>query len=126
MSVRILVVDDIVDLVRTYCLLLLKHGYEAHTCFEAKDCLAMIETLRPDVVLLDLAMPMMNGYDIAEELGRHPDIRPQLLIAMSGLGSAEDREKTRLAGFDHHLLKPTILADLVSILATVQPRKKTG
>jgi CheY-like chemotaxis protein len=76
----------------------------------------MIERLRPDVVLLDLSMPQMTGYDIAEELLQNSDLKPRCLIAVTGYGQQDDRAKTALAGFDYHLLKPIVWEELETIL----------
>lgn len=109
---RILVVDDDRDTTTTQVMLLKLHGYEAHGCNRGADAVALIEQLRPDVVVLDLSMPMVTGYDIANELRKRPDIRPHCLIAVSGYGPHSEHDKTAAAGFDYHLDKPVEFKEL--------------
>jgi CheY-like chemotaxis protein len=84
----------------------------------------LVELYRPEVLLLDLAMPTMNGFDVAMELQKNPDLRPKLLIAITGYGDQAAREMTTQAGFDFHLVKPVKLAKLLTLLATVFPTVK--
>lgn len=112
----VLVVDDDQDIVTTQTRLLRMHNYEAISCTYARDVMALIEELRPEVVMLDLSMPDLTGYDIADELANNPDLKPQCLIAVTGHGQSSDREKTAAAGFDYHLLKPLGWNELETIL----------
>jgi two-component system CheB/CheR fusion protein len=114
--VRILVVDDLQAAVTSQVTLLRMHGYEADGCDCGADAMDAIERLRPDVVLLDLGMPQMSGYDVAEELRDNPDLRPKCLVALTGYGHDSDREHTRRAGFDFHLLKPVAWNELKTLL----------
>jgi len=72
------------------------------------------------VLLLDLRMPEMDGFAIVQELQGHADLRPKLLVAVSGFGRDTDRARTKAAGFDHHLLKPVALQDLLTVLQGVK------
>ena len=114
--IRILVVDDDVDNADTLTKLLKLKGYDVHECVHGPDCLEAVERLLPEVILLDLGMAGMSGFDIAEELRENPDLRPRLLIAVTGHGQPADFEHTKNAGFDHHLLKPLDWRKLDAIL----------
>ncbi len=111
-AVKVLIVDDEPDNARTLSTLFRAHGYDADFCTEPWDCLAKIEKMRPEVVILDIQMPKVHGLRIAEELREHPDLRPKLLIAVTGYGMEADRQQTAEAGFDAHFLKPVRWSDL--------------
>ena len=117
---RVLVVDD--D--RSTCLmqsrLLELAGYEAFCCHDGADAMEVIERLRPDVILLDLCMPQMDGFAVAEELNDNPDMRPRCLIAATSLVREEAKQKASELGFDHYLLKPVDWPQLSSILEQVR------
>jgi two-component system, OmpR family, response regulator len=117
---RVLVVDDDSDHASSLAALLTDYGYDAHVCLHAKDCMDAVERLRPQVILLDLAMPGMTGFDIAYEIHHNPDLRPARLVAVTGHGQESDRQQTKTWGFDHHLLKPVDWQDLEAILKTAQ------
>jgi two-component system CheB/CheR fusion protein len=113
-SRRILIVDDNVDLTRTLARLLSNHCVRV-----AHDGISALETIPsfdPDVVVLDLGLPRMDGFQIARRIRQEPRNKPPILIAMSGYGQEEDRRRSKEAGFDHHLVKPISLADLESLL----------
>jgi DNA-binding response OmpR family regulator len=118
--ISVLVVDDDRDTVETLALLLKANGYDSYGCHYSKDVMANVEKIRPDVVLLDLAMPGMSGYDIAEELRDNSDLRPKMVIAVTGYGQERDRQKTKEAGFDDHILKPFEWRELESRLDLLQ------
>ena len=115
---QILVVDNDRDTSLSLVRLLRQLGYAAEGCTESSEALEMIERLRPAVIMLDLAMPTITGLDIAEELQHNPDLRPRLLIAVTGYESAELRAKTRALGFDHYFLKPLELPRLRGVIET--------
>jgi CheY-like chemotaxis protein len=79
--------------------------------------LRALDACRPDVVLLDLGMPEMDGYSVARRIRERPEHRDVVLIALTGWGQEEDRRRTRIAGFDHHLTKPADLGALQALLA---------
>jgi two-component system, OmpR family, response regulator len=111
---RVLVVDDYDDARDCLCMLLRIWGCQAEPAADGPSALAAAPAFRPDVVLLDLAMPGMDGYETARRLRELP--RPPLLVALTGYGRDEDRESTRRAGFVAHLLKPVEPADLRALL----------
>ena len=103
---RVLVVDDSLDAAETLSMLL---GLWGHDVRSAPDGLTAVETAaahRPDVVLLDISLPGLNGYEVAERLRANPDLAETVLVAITGYGQAEDKKETRLAGFTRHLVKP--------------------
>jgi len=116
---HVLVADDDRDTVDTQAVLLRRRGFSVVTCTEGNDVMPLVEKYRPEVMLLDLAMPGMSGFDVAEELKENPDLRPKLLIALTGFGDNGTKEMTAQAGFDHHLVKPLHLLHLLVVLATV-------
>jgi two-component system, OmpR family, response regulator len=118
-TTRVLVVDDEADYAMSMALLLKKHGYESHMCFDSMGCIDLVERLRPHVVLLDLAMPGLSGLDIAKKIRGTPELSQTCLIAVTGRGQNLDRVQTKLCGFDHHLLKPVDFQQLNAIVRSV-------
>jgi CheY-like chemotaxis protein len=119
-TLRVLIVDDDSDHAHTLSLLLENSGYDSHVCDDALNCMATVERLRPDVVLLDLGMPGMTGYEIAEAIKHDDDLQHIRLFALTGHGLPLDRLQTKMSGFDQHLLKPVAFDDLETILKTVK------
>lgn len=103
---RILVVDDNEDAAASLAMLLERLGHEAVTACDGQDGVAKAAAFRPHVVFLDLGMPRMDGVETAKRLRTLPDGGETILIALTGWGHKYDRQRTREAGFDHHLLKP--------------------
>jgi PAS domain S-box-containing protein len=117
---RILVVDDNVDAAQSMALLLRLAGHEVRTVHEGSAVLATAREFRPDVVLLDLALPDgVTGYDLAPQLRRLPELNGMLLVALTGYGQEEDKERTRQAGFDAHVVKPADPQVLHNLLESV-------
>jgi len=112
---RVLVVDGYDDARECLCLLLRLWGWQAEPAADGPQALASAPVFRPDVVLLELALPGMDGYETARRLRQLPK-RP-LLAAVTGYGRAEDRRRTRRAGFVAHLVKPTDPAELRTLLS---------
>ena len=103
---RILVVDDNVDAAETLAALLELQGHEVAVAHDGERALERVRESVPDMVLLDLGMPGMDGYEVARALRDNPSTRGVRIIAVSGYGRGEDRARTRQAGFDMHLVKP--------------------
>ena len=116
---RILIVDDNRDTARMTGRLLAYRGFEVQTAFDGHEGLEAARQFRPDVVLLDIGLPGMNGYEVATALGREECCRDAVIIGVSGYGEAAAREKARLAGFHHHLTKPLDFDQLDDILRQV-------
>jgi PAS domain S-box-containing protein len=115
-GVRVLVVDDNLDSAGTLCVLLEHWGHPVKVVHCGNDAIAAFAAFDPDVVLLDIGLPGMDGYEIARRLRRLPRQRPLRLIAVTGYGRDEDRRKSDAAGFDLHLLKPLDLDALQELL----------
>jgi CheY-like chemotaxis protein len=114
---RILVADDNNDSATSLGILLNEAGYEVRTAGNGVQALETAEQFRPDIALLDIGMPQLNGYDVARQLRNQPWGRRLLLIAVTGWGGADHRQQTAQAGFDHHLTKPVDPAALTRFLA---------
>lgn len=125
-QMRALVIDDDNDVATALQLLLRTYGCDSYCCVDSKDCMARIEQLHPDVVLLDLGMPGMSGFDIASELQHNPDLRPLRLVAVTGYSQDVYREQTEASGFDAHLQKPVNFEALKAIVAKAQRIKAAG
>jgi PAS domain S-box-containing protein len=118
----ILLVDDNVEAAATLASLLRTRDHEVATEFSGPAALDLAHELRPDVVILDLGMPGMDGYEVAEKLRAREGGESLILLALTGWGGAEDRERTAAAGFDYHLVKPAKLEDIEFAMA--QGRRK--
>ena len=113
---KVLLVDDNVDAMEMMAFLLAEMGYEAHTTADAGNLLQMASELRPDVIVLDIGLPGVDGYELARRLKGHPQLASIRLVAHTGYGSPEDRRKAQEAGFDAHLVTPAELEDLEKAL----------
>jgi signal transduction histidine kinase len=116
---RILVVDDNRDTLDGMALLLSGEGYEVRTAADGTQAIAAAAEFRPDVALLDLGMPNGDGYEVARAIRKQSWGQMPYMIAVTGWGQLEDRRRTREAGFDHHIVKP---ADIDEILALLRSR----
>jgi signal transduction histidine kinase/DNA-binding response OmpR family regulator len=103
---RILVVDDNVDVVETTTMLLSLSGHQVRSAKDGLQALHLATEFQPDVVLLDIGLPLMDGYEVARRLRQTPQTAGALLIALTGYGQQGDRQRGRDAGFDGHMLKP--------------------
>jgi CheY-like chemotaxis protein len=118
---RILVVDDNEDAATSLELLLKLTAHDVRTAHDGEEALQLAASDRPDVVLLDIGMPKLNGYRVAEQIRREEWGRSMSLIALTGWGQVADRERSKAAGFDHHLTKPVDPEHLRRLLADVRP-----
>ena len=112
---RILVVDDNEDAALSLAMILDAH--EVRTANSGETAISIARDFRPDAVLLDIGLPDMSGYEVAEHLKRLEGNPRPLLIALTGYGQPADKARTRDAGFDHHLVKPARPADILNLLA---------
>lgn len=115
---RILVVDDNVDAAAILARLLQLQGYVAETVVESTRTLDHLKRFAPDAVLLDIAMPSISGYELAVAIRKLPGFEKLLLVAVSGFGDADHKQRSIDAGIDHHLLKPVQFATLQQILTS--------
>jgi signal transduction histidine kinase/ActR/RegA family two-component response regulator len=113
---RVLVVDDNPDAANLMATLLRTKGWEAQTALDGPGALQAAISFRPGLVLLDIGLPRMNGYEVAQRIRQEEALRGIVLIAVTGYGQAEDLRRAREAGFDHHLVKPVDFATLEGIL----------
>lgn len=119
---RVMVVDDNRDSAESLGMLLRLLGAEVHVHLSGAEALAEMSRFQPSVVLLDIGMPEMDGYEVARRIRANPDLRDVTLIALTGWGQDEDRRRTHSAGFDHHLVKPADMKELESMLASMDKK----
>jgi CheY-like chemotaxis protein len=119
---RFLVVDDNVDGADSQAVLLRILGHQVWTAYDGASALTKAEEFRPQIVLLDLGMPGMNGFEVVRRLRALPGLGTIVVIAQTGWGQAEDREKTIEAGFDAHLTKPVEASSLLELLEKYRAR----
>jgi CheY-like chemotaxis protein len=115
---RILAVDDNVDSVESLARLLGLQGHEVRTAYDGPTALATAEAFQPQVVLLDIGLPRMDGYEVARRLRKKTGLKDILLVAVTGYGQDDDRRRATEAGFDGHLVKPADLGVLQALLTT--------
>ncbi len=115
---RILVVDDNVDAANSLAKLLSRiYGQEVRVAHDGPSALGLVEGFQPEIVLLDIGLPGMDGHEVARRLRARPDFERTLLVALTGWGQETDRQKSREAGFDRHLVKPVDPVTLLDLLA---------
>jgi CheY-like chemotaxis protein len=120
-SRRILVVDDSADNLESMVLLLGLMGHKVWSARDGAEAFALAEVHRPELILLDLGMPRMDGYEACRRIREQPWSREMRIVAVTGWGQKSDRRRTEEAGFDFHLVKPVDAAALTSLL-----EEKTG
>lgn len=99
-------------------MLLGMQGHETDVAFNGREALEHVESFRPDLVLLDLGLPQIDGYEVATRIRAMPKFRHIRIVALSGYGRPEDRQRTKSGGFDAHLVKPIDMALLERTLAS--------
>jgi nitrogen-specific signal transduction histidine kinase/ActR/RegA family two-component response regulator len=120
---RILVVDDNADAAESIAVLMGIEGHEVKTVTDAMQALACLDVFAPQVAIIDIGLPGMNGYELAAGIRASRTLAKPLLIALTGYGQAEDFDRSRDAGFDHHFVKP---ADLRAIQAAIDGLADNG
>ena len=123
---RILIVDDNRDSADSLAMLLKIMGHEVGTAYDGEQAVEAAEALRPDVVLLDIGMPNLNGYDACRRIREQPWGQGMFLIALTGWGQEEDRRRTEEAGFNQHIVKPVDPAALMKLLASFPRSREAG
>ena len=118
-SLGVLVADDNRDAADALATLLEIEGHRARAVYDGRTALEAGAAMRPEVVLLDLGMPDLDGYETARLLRASDWGERVTLVALTGFGQDSDRERTRETGFDHHLVKPVDIEELLSLLAAV-------
>jgi PAS domain S-box-containing protein len=114
---RVLVVDDSIDNARGISRLLKLLGHDVREAHDGEAAIVMARTHRPDVILLDIGLPDMDGYQVVKQLRAEECCRDSLIVAVSGYGQPEDLRRAKEAGFDHHLVKPVDYDALMNLLA---------
>jgi CheY-like chemotaxis protein len=122
---RVLVVDDYPDSAEIASMLLTLYGHECRTAVNGLDALAQAAEFQPDIVILDIGLPDISGYEVARTLRARAGSRPLYLAAVTGWGQPEDRVRAFAAGFDQHVLKPADAAKIRGILQLAADRTQT-
>jgi PAS domain S-box-containing protein len=121
---RILIVDDNSLSSKSTATLLRLMGHEIATAFNGFEGIEVARTFRPDVILLDIGLPKLDGYEVAQRIRAQPWGKSTLLIAVTGYGQDEDRRRSLEAGFDYHMIKPVNLAELEKTLTDLRTANK--
>jgi CheY-like chemotaxis protein len=119
---RILVVDDNEDAAHTLADLLSRLGHTLRVAHDGPSAIRLLDEFTPEVALIDIGLPVMDGYELAAYLRKHPALGNLKLVAVTGYGQAVDRALTRAAGFDAHLVKPVDLDVLEPIVRELRVR----
>ena len=118
LPMRVLIVDDNIASAKTVGWMVEMMGYEYELSHDGLDALAKARELKPDIILLDIGLPRMNGYDVCRELRKDPQFKDTVFIAQTGWGQERDRQEARDAGFDHHLIKPVNFEEFSKLLTS--------
>jgi len=116
---RILIVDDSEDGAESLAMLLQFFGHETFKAYDGVQALDAAERLRPDVVLLDIGLPRLNGYEVCARIRQEPWGKDLVLVALTGWGQEEDRHRSKEAGFDAHIVKPVDHDALLKLIASL-------
>jgi len=119
MAFRILVVDDNADSALSMAMMLSMMGHETRTAHDGEAAVSSAEDFRPHVVLLDIGLPKLNGYEVAQQIRRQEWGASMFLVAVTGWGQDEDRRRAEDAGMNLHMVKPVEPAALDRVLATL-------
>jgi CheY-like chemotaxis protein/nitrogen-specific signal transduction histidine kinase len=123
--VRALIVDDNIDAAATLSLLLQLAGHTTCLAHDGPEALKAAAEFKPDIVLLDLGLPGMDGHEVARTIRRMPELGRPVLVAVTGWGGPDDRARTKQAGFDEHLTKPVDIS-MIELLLTALPERRAG
>jgi CheY-like chemotaxis protein len=118
-SLRILVVDDNVDSAETMGMLLELDGHTVQMAHDGPNAVSVALASLPHVILLDIGLPGIDGYTVARTLRQRPEMQTTVLVALTGYGMDDDRQRSREAGFDHHLTKPVDPGTLSTLIASL-------
>jgi DNA-binding response OmpR family regulator len=121
-----LIVDDLRDSANSLAMLLQIMGNDTRTAYDGQQGVDVAEKFRPDVTLLDIGLPTLDGYEACRRIRREPWGRNVVLIALTGWGQDEDRRRSHEAGFDHHMVKPVDPQELMKLLVGLQQGRSGG
>ncbi|HWM93185.1 MAG TPA: PAS domain S-box protein [Thermoanaerobaculia bacterium] len=125
-AARVLLVEDNVDAAEAMAEILKLWGHEVEVAHDGAEAVQSAQARRPDVVLLDIGLPRMDGYQVAAALRRLPGFQGVLIVALTGYGQESDRQRTSRAGFNHHLVKPVDLEELRRLVAGESHTEENG
>jgi len=111
-------VDDNRDHVESLAMLMVLLGHDVRVAHDGLEALGMAAAFVPEVALIDIGLPGLNGHEVARRIREQPALRRALLIAQTGWGEPEDFRRSREAGFDHHLMKPAELSTLLELIGS--------
>ena len=97
-------------------------GHEVRLAYDGPSALDVAINYRPDVLLLDIGLPGLDGYEVAQRIRQQAALKSIMLVALTGYGQESDRQRSQNAGFDHHLVKPADFDKIENLLATVQEK----
>jgi PAS domain S-box-containing protein len=120
-SSRILIVDDNRDAAMSLAMLFEISGSETHTAHDGQEAIDAAARLRPDVILLDIGLPKLNGFEACRAIRQQPWSKTIVIVALTGLGQGDDRLRSSEAGFDGHVIKPADFGELTRLLDTLRP-----
>jgi PAS domain S-box-containing protein len=119
-ALRVLVADDNADAAASLSMILKMHGHEVRTAYDGQEALELADAFEPNVALLDIGMPHVDGYELCRRLRERPYGRDMLIVALTGWGQAEDKQRSEDAGFDEHLVKPADIRALERLLGAAE------
>jgi CheY-like chemotaxis protein len=119
-GLRILIVEDNEALAQTTGWMIEMIGHDYKLAHNGPDAIDLARTYRPDVVMMDIGLPGMNGYDLCAAMKQEPHLKNTIFIAQTGWGQDEHRQRAKEAGFDHHLVKPVYLELLQETLGKIE------
>jgi PAS domain S-box-containing protein len=125
-SARVLVVDDNVDAAESTGMILRFSGHDVQVTYSGQSALEIALEYQPHVILLDIGLPEMDGYEIARRLRQRPQLKDVWLIALTGYGQDSDRQQSREAGFDYHLVKPVNTQELEKLVAKLTKEQRSS
>jgi CheY-like chemotaxis protein len=117
---RVLIADDLPDAARSLAMLFEMYGAEVRISFDGAQAVRTAEDFLPEIVLMDIGMPGMSGYEAARAIRQAPWGRAMILVALTGWGRSTDLEAARRAGFDDHLLKPFDVERLLEVISRLR------
>ena len=116
---RCLIVEDNIDAAEMLQLALELEGNTVRLALDGEEAVAGAAAFQPDIIVLDIGLPLVSGYEVAKWIRQEPSLKSVVLIALTGYGQKSDRQLAQQAGFDHHLVKPADFAQIESILSAV-------